>query len=52
MTCMETGDLRKRILYALDSALSLSSGASKEQLLKAMDGHILAQAELMGTFSK
>jgi Raf kinase inhibitor-like YbhB/YbcL family protein len=39
-------------LYALDSALSLSSGASKEQLLKAMDGHTLAQAELMGTFSK
>lgn len=38
--------------YALDKALSLSPGASKEQLLKAMDGHILAQGELMGTFSK
>jgi Raf kinase inhibitor-like YbhB/YbcL family protein len=39
-------------LYALDKTLSLSSGATKDQLLKAMDGHILAQAELMGTFSK
>ncbi|HKY55007.1 MAG TPA: YbhB/YbcL family Raf kinase inhibitor-like protein [Anaerolineales bacterium] len=39
-------------LYALDSNLSLSPGATKDQLLKAMDGHILAQSELMGTFSK
>lgn len=39
-------------LYALDADLSLASGASKDQLLKAMQGHILAQGELMGTFSK
>jgi len=39
-------------LYALDTAISLSPGATKDQLLKAMNGHILAQAELMGTFSK
>jgi Raf kinase inhibitor-like YbhB/YbcL family protein len=39
-------------LYALDVLLSLSSGANKDQLLKAMQGHILAQGELMGTFSK
>jgi Raf kinase inhibitor-like YbhB/YbcL family protein len=39
-------------LYALDSTLSLSPSATKEQLLKAMEGHILAQGELMGTFSK
>jgi len=39
-------------LYALDATLSLSPGATKDQLLKAMDDHILAQAELMGTFSK
>ena len=39
-------------LYALDSTLSLSPGATKEQVLKAMEGHILAQGELMGTFSK
>ena len=39
-------------LYALDTTISLLPGATKEQLLKEMDGHILAQAELMGTFSK
>jgi phosphatidylethanolamine-binding protein (PEBP) family uncharacterized protein len=39
-------------LYALDTMLTLSAGASKADLLKAMDGHILAQGELMGTFSK
>ena len=39
-------------LYALDTALRLSPGAKKDQLLKSMDGHILAQTELMGTFSK
>jgi Raf kinase inhibitor-like YbhB/YbcL family protein len=39
-------------LYALDSMLSLSPGATKEQVLNAMKGHILAQGELMGTFSK
>src|SRR5215211_7783860 len=39
-------------LYALDSTLSLSPGATKEQVLKGMEGHILAQGELMGTFSK
>ncbi len=39
-------------LYALDTALNLSSSADKKAVLAAMEGHILAQAELMGTFSK
>ncbi len=39
-------------LDALDAALGLASGATKEDLLKAMQGHILAQGELIGTFSK
>jgi Raf kinase inhibitor-like YbhB/YbcL family protein len=39
-------------LYALDTTISLLPGASKEQVLKEMQGHVLAQAELMGTFSK
>ena len=38
--------------YALDTVISLLPGATKEQILKEMDGHILAQTELMGTFSK
>lgn len=39
-------------LYALDAPVNLGSGAGKEDLLKAMEGHILGQAELMGTFSR
>ena len=39
-------------LYALDINLDLVEGASKEELLSAMDGHILAQVELMGTFTR
>jgi Raf kinase inhibitor-like YbhB/YbcL family protein len=39
-------------LYALDTALNLLPGATKDQVLKEIEGHILAQAELMGTFSK
>lgn len=39
-------------LYALNIALSLSSDADKKVVLSAIEGHILAQAELMGTFSK
>src|SRR3990172_6116522 len=35
-------------LYALDLVLTLSDTADKNQLLKAMEGHILAQAELLG----
>ena len=39
-------------LYALNTTISLLPGATKEQVLKEMEGHILAQGELMGTFSK
>lgn len=37
-------------LYALDTMLSLSAKADRKQLLAAMEGHILGNAELMGTF--
>jgi len=39
-------------LYALDAQLDLAAGANKKQLLRAMEGHILAQAELMGTYTR
>jgi Raf kinase inhibitor-like YbhB/YbcL family protein len=39
-------------LYALDTALKLAPGLTKEDLLKAIDGHILAEAELIGTYSR
>lgn len=39
-------------LYALNITLNLTSIADKKAVEAAMKGHILAQAELMGTFSK
>ena len=37
-------------LYALDTMLDLESSAIKKDLLAAMEGHILAETELMGVF--
>lgn len=39
-------------LYALDTTLSVPAGATKKALQQAMTGHIVAQASLMGMFSK
>jgi Raf kinase inhibitor-like YbhB/YbcL family protein len=39
-------------LYALDAMLSLGKGASKQELLDAMSGHILGRAELVGLYKK
>lgn len=39
-------------LYALDGKLALPPGASRQQLDAAMQGHILAQAEYLGTFRR
>lgn len=38
-------------LYALDTSLVLGESASKEDVLAAMEGHILMETELMGTYS-
>lgn len=39
-------------LYALDIVLDLPEGATKEQLEEAIEGHILAEAELIGLYSR
>ena len=39
-------------LYALDTDLELKPSATKEELIKAMKGHILAEAQLMGRYEK
>jgi len=39
-------------VYALDKLLGLSAGATKSALLKAMQGHILAQGELVGLYKR
>ena len=37
-------------LYALDSQTSLKAGATKAELERAMNGHILAQAQIIGIY--
>ncbi len=39
-------------LYALDAALNVSSGLTKAALLSAMEGHIMTQGELVGTYQR
>ena len=39
-------------LYALDAKLNLKAGATKADVELAMQGHILAQAELMGRYGR
>jgi Raf kinase inhibitor-like YbhB/YbcL family protein len=39
-------------LYALDTELSLPPKATKKDLLRAMEGHILAEGQLMGTYKR
>ena len=39
-------------IYALDTELDLAAGASKRELLKAMEGHILSQGQLIGKYKR
>jgi len=39
-------------IYALDKMLNLKPGATKEELLSAMKGHILAQAQFYGKYTR
>ena len=39
-------------LYALDGELDLEAGAAKEQLQEALDGRVLGEARLMGTYER
>jgi Raf kinase inhibitor-like YbhB/YbcL family protein len=39
-------------LYALNAPVNLKPGASKQQLLDAMKGHILGEAQLMGRYKR
>jgi len=39
-------------LYALDKKVDLEPGATKDELLKAMEGHILAEGRLMGRYKR
>ncbi len=39
-------------LYALDAVLKAGAGLSKDEVLRLIEGHILATAELMGKYSR
>jgi Raf kinase inhibitor-like YbhB/YbcL family protein len=39
-------------LYALDTKTNLPPGATRERLLDAMEGHVLAQGQIMGRYRR
>jgi Raf kinase inhibitor-like YbhB/YbcL family protein len=39
-------------LYALDADPGLKAGATKQELLQAMKGHVLGEGQLMGTYQR
>ena len=51
--CPPSGTHRYQFkLYALDTTLDLKSGSKKKDLEQAMQGHIIEQTELMGTYKR
>jgi phosphatidylethanolamine-binding protein (PEBP) family uncharacterized protein len=39
-------------VYALDRELDAEAGLTKDELLEVMEGHILAEGELIGTYER
>ncbi|TKJ38956.1 MAG: hypothetical protein CEE38_04475 [Planctomycetes bacterium B3_Pla] len=39
-------------MYALDSKLDVPSSSEKADLLKAMEGHVIAEGQLMGKYKR
>lgn len=39
-------------LYALDKKIDIESGATRQELMKAMKGHVMAEGQLMGRYSR
>lgn len=39
-------------IFSLDTTLGLPPGATKDEVLKAMEGHVLDEGELMGTYGR
>ena len=52
--CPPSGKAHRYVftLYALDADISLSPRASRDQLTRAMAGHILAEGRLVGTYAR
>jgi phosphatidylethanolamine-binding protein (PEBP) family uncharacterized protein len=52
MTASKTQMRRMFELYALDAKLDLPANPKREEILKAMDGHIIGKNVYIGRFSK
>ncbi len=39
-------------IYALDTKLDLTPGVTNEELLKAMEGHLIDKGQIMGTYTR
>ncbi len=39
-------------LYALDTTLSLNPGATRDRVEQAMEGHVVAEAEMVGVYGR
>jgi Raf kinase inhibitor-like YbhB/YbcL family protein len=39
-------------IYALDTELKTTAGLSKDQLFEAIEGHVLDEGELVGTYER
>jgi len=39
-------------IYALDTELNLRSASTKDDVVKAMDGHVIAEGQLMGKYQR
>ena len=39
-------------VYALNAKLPLGAGATKDEVLEAIQGHVLAEGEIVGTYSR
>ena len=52
--CPPTGETHRYFfkVYALDVEVSLEPGATKEELLAAMEGHVMAEGQLTGTYQR
>ena len=52
--CPPSGETHRYFfkVYALDVEVDLEPGATKEELLAAMEGHVMAQGQLMGTYQR
>ena len=52
--CPESGERHRYMyrLFALDTQLALPAGATRDQVMEAAKGHIIARGELMGTYAR